>query len=93
MHQEKQHIFDNPKNVKRLLHTLYVICAALFIADLVFHRHSIHPWESVWGFYALYGFIACVILVLGAAQLRKLVMRKEDYYAGNDEQDQSHVDD
>jgi hypothetical protein len=34
----------------------------------------------LFGFYALYGFVACVLLVLLAAEMRKLVMRDEDYY-------------
>ena len=100
MNQNKQHLFDNPKNVKRLLHVLYLICAALFITDFVFHRHSIHPWESAWGFYAIYGFIGCVVLVLVAAQMRKIVMRNEDYYEidgdnppGNAQDKSPHVDD
>lgn len=33
--------------------------------------------------YALYGFIACVILVLLGIVLRKLVMRPETYYEGD----------
>jgi hypothetical protein len=32
------------------------------------------------GFYAFYGFVACVLLVLIAKQMRKVLMRKEDYY-------------
>lgn len=80
MSEEKTHIFDNPKNVKRVLHALYVICIGLFASDFIYHRHSVHPWEGVWGFYAIYGFVACVLLVLIAKELRKLVMRKEDYY-------------
>jgi len=39
----------------------------------------------VWGFYALYGFVACVLLVLLAKEMRKLVMRNEDYYTRNEE--------
>jgi hypothetical protein len=39
-----------------------------------------HGWESLWGFYAVYGFAACVLLVLLAKQLRKLLKRPEDYY-------------
>ena len=100
MKQEKQHIFDNPKNVKRLLHVLYAACAALFAADFILHRHSIHPWESAWGFYAIYGFIGCVVLVLVATQMRKLVMRDEDYYEkdstetlASKQEGSSHVDD
>ena len=77
---EKKHIFDDPKNVKRLLHVFYVLCAALLIADAFFHRHVAHPWENLPGFYGLYGFGACVLLVLIAKELRKILMRGEDYY-------------
>ena len=31
-------------------------------------------------FYAVYGFVACVALVLAAKVLRRVVMRPEDYY-------------
>lgn len=76
----KKHLFDNPKNVKLVIRILYVSCFVLFAMDLVIHRHTVHPWESFTGFYAIYGFLACVILVLLARELRKVVMRDEDYY-------------
>ena len=76
----KKHLFDKPKNVKLLIRALYVSCFVLFSMDLVIHRHTVHPWESFTGFYAIYGFLACVVLVLIARELRKLVMRDEDYY-------------
>jgi hypothetical protein len=31
-------------------------------------------------FYCFYGFIACTVLVICATQLRKVLMRREDYY-------------
>ena len=80
MSQQKKHMFDNPKNVKRILYLLYLICAILVGMDYFIHRHVVHEWEKLFGFYAIYGFVACVILVLLATQMRKLVMRKEDYY-------------
>ena len=80
MPEQKKHLFDNPKNVKRVLYLLYICCAGLVVTDYFYHRHVIHAWENIFGFYALYGFVACVILVLLATQMRKLVMRKEDYY-------------
>jgi membrane protein YdbS with pleckstrin-like domain len=82
MQQEKQHIFDKPENVKRLIRLLYLACVLLLAADLFIHRHVTHAWESLWGFYALFGFVACVLLVLLAKQLRKLLKRPEDYYDG-----------
>ena len=73
-------MFDNPKNIKRLVHLLYICCAILFALDFVVHRHTVHSWESLWGFYALYGFIGCVALVLAAKWMRTVLMRPEDYY-------------
>ena len=63
-----------------MLRIFYVICAGLLLADFAYHRHVVHEWEGWWGFYAGYGFIACVLLVLIAKEMRKLVMRREDYY-------------
>jgi hypothetical protein len=80
MNDEPKGYFDKPRNVKRLLRYFYVICAALFGLDFIFQRHSAQAWEGWFGFYALYGFVACVVLVLLAKGLRKLVMRREDYF-------------
>ena len=77
---ERNHFFDDPANVKKVLRVFYVICAVLLLADFAVHRHVYHEWEGLWGFYALYGFVACVLLVLIAKEMRKLLMRAEDYY-------------
>ena len=77
---QKQYLFDRPSNVSLLLRSLYFICAFLFILDFILHRHISMSWENIPGFYALFGFIACVVLVLVAKQMRKILMRKEDYY-------------
>ena len=78
--KEKIHLFDRPENVERLLRVFYAICILLALADFVFHRHSGFDWEKVPAFYAIYGFVACVLLVLIAKKIRNFVMRKEDYY-------------
>mgnify|MGYP000353769568 CR=1 FL=1 len=73
-------MFDNPKNVRRILHLLYGCCGILFLLDFVIHRHVLHSWENLWGFYPIYGFIGCVILVIVATWMRTFLMRSEDYY-------------
>ena len=78
----KRHIFDNPKNVRRVRYAIYIVCALSLAAEIFIHRHVDHPWEVLPGFYSLYGFVACVILVLVAKELRKVLMRGEDYYDG-----------
>ena len=77
---QKKHLFDDPKNVSRLIRSLAVMCATLFALDFVLDRHTSHPLESVPGFYAIYGFIGCVVLVVVAKGMRHFLMRSEDYY-------------
>lgn len=81
MEKEKKYLFDKPENIKRLLYFLYASCALLFLLDFVIHRHVSHSWENLWGFYPLYGFVGCVVLVLVATWMRTFLMRPEDYYA------------
>ncbi len=87
---EKKHVFDNPENVKKLLKVFFSSVVGLLIIDFIYmvlsekhiiHRHAEYEWETFWGFYCFYGFVACVVLVLVSKYiLRPLVKRKEDYY-------------
>ena len=81
---QKQHLFDNPRNVSLVIRGLYVVCALLFLLDFVVHRHVVREWEGFTGFYAIFGFIAYVTIVLTAKLLRKVLQRKEDYYDVDD---------
>ena len=81
---EKEDFFDKQRNIDRFLMVFYVICVVLFVLDFVIHRHSMHNLEELPGFYAVFGFVAFVALVVGSILLRKLIMRKEDYYDVDD---------
>ena len=90
MKNSKQYLFDNPQNIKRTLYLLFAICTFLLGMDLVIHRHVSHSWENLWGFYPLFGFVACVTLVLVAKWMRKFLMRPENYY---DRDELKNIDD
>jgi len=77
---EKPRWLDDFSNVRKLVRVFVAICAVLFLLDLVYERHAEHAWEELFGFYGIFGFVACVALVLGAKEMRKVVMRREDYY-------------
>ena len=82
--------FDAPQNIRRIIRGFYVLCGLVFVADIAHqtlsHRHeqapkSLYALEALPGFYAVYGLVACVVLVVLAKYLlRPLVMREEDYY-------------
>lgn len=77
---QKEYFFDKSENIKLVLRSFYIICILLVVADFIIHRHIGLPWENIPAFYAIYGFAACVVLVVIAKKMRKVVMRKEDYY-------------
>ena len=79
---ERQHVWDKPRNVKLLFNVFYALCAVVVVLDLVIHRHEVHPWERLVDFYPLFGFVGIVILVGIAKQMRRVLMRPEDYYDG-----------
>lgn len=80
MQKEKHYWLDDPANVKRLYVGLWAIGVLLLLLDLVIHRHAEAGFDGWFGFYGVYGFVACVVLVLVAKQLRRVLMRSEDYY-------------
>ncbi|MDJ0811704.1 MAG: hypothetical protein QNJ01_16485 [Desulfobacterales bacterium] len=73
-------LFDDPKNVKRLLVIFFASLLVLLIVDFFIHKHADFPWEEAPNFFAAYGFVSCVFLIFIARILRPMIMRDEDYY-------------
>jgi Na+/melibiose symporter-like transporter len=80
MPESKTYWLDSSKNVTTLFRGLCIVCVMLISIDLFLHRHEEFGFATLFGFYSLYGFVACVVLVLVAKQLRRVLMRDEDYY-------------
>jgi len=72
--------FDKPANVKKIIVALLIVCTLLLVAEFFYHKHAYFAAEEWFGFYAFYGFIMCVLLVLAAKVMRVFLMRDEDYY-------------
>ena len=78
---ERKHVFDDPRNVRRVIWGICIACALSVLAQFVVHIHVEHPWEGLFAFHGLYGFVSFVVLVILAKEvLRRIVMRREDYY-------------
>ncbi len=83
---DDQHVFDDPKNVRRVITALFTVCGLLLAIDLldvfgvVYHKHVHFPFEHWFGFFAFFGFFLSCALVLAAKAMRVFLKRDEDYY-------------
>jgi hypothetical protein len=66
--------------MKLMLQVVAALCALLFIAEPFVHKHGEFRFEEWFGFHGIFGFVACVGLVLAAKLLRVWLKRPEDYY-------------
>lgn len=71
---------DDPRTVTRLVRGLAAVCIALVVGDLAYHKHVHFGVEAWFGIYGFFGFAAFFFIVLAGKQLRKILMRPEDYY-------------
>ena len=58
-----------------------ILFAILDLLLVIGHGHEIFPWSVIPGFFSLFGFLGC-LLIIGLAKLlgHYWLQRKEDYY-------------
>lgn len=78
--QSDEGFFDKTRNVNIILYSFYAISILLVALDFIVHRHIYLDFEKIPTFYAIYGFVACTVLVVLAKLMRLVLMRDEDYY-------------
>ena len=71
---------DDMRNVDKVVYGLYAVCGVLLLIDVLVHKNGPFAIEHWFGFYAIFGFVACVGLVMAARMLRIILIRSEDYY-------------
>lgn len=77
---DRRYWLDDPRNVRTVFRTLIAVCVLLLLADAAYEKEVELAAEGWFGFYGVFGFVACVGLVLIAKELRKLLKRDETYY-------------
>lgn len=81
METEKKTFFDDPKNIKKFFGAFYILIFLSLIAEFFVHKHIFFKWEEYPFFYASFGFVAFVSLIIVAKYiLRPIIGKKEDYY-------------
>jgi hypothetical protein len=81
---------DEPRHVTRIVYGLAALCALALLADFGYIKHPHFDVERWPGFYAVYGFVVSVSLVLTAKQLRRVLRRDEDYYEPPEQDGDDH---
>ena len=60
--------------------TLFVVAAVGYGLTLLDWGHA-HGWEIVPGFYAIFGFVSCAVIIYGSKWLgKRFLQKREDYY-------------
>ncbi len=80
MKKKEFDFFDHSHNIKKLKRIFYIILGLLFVFEFFIHKHTTFVWEKIPGFYAFYGFRACVAIVFFSNAVGYFLKKKEDYY-------------
>ena len=74
------HWLTRPATIKRLWFVFGVILAATVLAELWIPSEPHFEIERVFAFNALYGFLACAVMILAAKALGLWLKRPDTYY-------------
>lgn len=83
MNKKKKELewFDHPQNIRRLRLWFYIVLVLLVLPDFFLHKHHLFSVVESWpGFYAMFGFLSCVGIILVSKALGFWLKREEDYY-------------
>ncbi len=72
------------ERLRTIIRISYVVLALLVVWDLLFvDKHHAHTWaeKHIPGFWAIFGFVACVLIIIVSKWYGHLgIMTREDYY-------------
>lgn len=77
---EDMHWLVRPKTIKKLWIGGIVLLVAMVALGAFAHPHVYFGIEETFGFFAWYGFVTCVIMVIGAKVLGLMIKRGDGYY-------------
>lgn len=82
-----EHWLDDPRNIKKLWRGFLVILALTVAAGFFVDLHPHFAVESWFGFNAGYGFVTCLLMIVGAKALGIFLKRSDSYYAKDERDD------
>jgi hypothetical protein len=82
---ERKHWLDEPRHVRLLWRLFLGMLAATVVAELAVSLHAHFGVDGLFAFHGVYGFLACLAMILVAKGLGALLKRPDDYYGGGDD--------
>jgi hypothetical protein len=82
-----RHWLDEPRHVRLLWRGFLGVLALTVLAEFAVHLHPAFAIESVFGFHAWFGLLACLAMIVGAKALSLVLRRPDSYYDGDKERD------
>ena len=76
----QKHWLTRPETIRRLWWFSGLVLASTVLAELFVTPEAHFAVERLTGFYALFGFIACVAMILFAKGLGEFLKRPDTYY-------------
>lgn len=83
--KDRPHWLDDPRNVRLLWRGFLLVLALVVAAELLVALHPHFTVEALFGFHAIYGLVACAVMIVGAKLLGFLLKRPDTYYEADDE--------
>jgi hypothetical protein len=74
------HWLVRPRTIRRLWQIFIAILVLTVLAELAVESHPHFAVERLFGFYAVYGFFACAVLIVIAKALGFVLKRPDTYY-------------
>ena len=74
------HWLARPETIRWLWRGFLAVLALLVLGDFWIHGHPSFRIDGSFGFYAWYGLISCVAMVIFAKLLGALLKRRDTYY-------------
>ena len=80
MNEKNKHWLLRKENIRKLWIIFIAILTITVVAGLFVHQHESFGIEDSFGFFAWYGFITCIAMVIFAKILGFFLKRPENYY-------------
>ena len=82
---DKTHWLDDPQHVKLLWRLFLGVLVLTVVIGALIPLHPYFDIESLFGFYAWFGSIACAVMIIVAKALALLLKRSDTYYHERDD--------